>query len=64
MAAEIGICVRTLMARVADGSLPAPIRLGRRVLFNRAEVLAALQKLKGPPTLDGAPRELKQPQGA
>lgn len=46
-AALIGIAPGTLRARVRDGSLPAPIVLGRRRLYMRSELEEALKKLRG-----------------
>lgn len=46
VATRLRVCTKTVEARVKDGSLPAPLKLGRRLLFKRSELEEALLKLK------------------
>jgi hypothetical protein len=46
-AAYIGLGVTFFDANVADGLLPLPVRIGRRKLWDRFELDAAFDRLKG-----------------
>ena len=46
-AAYIGLGVTFFDAKVADGSLPQPIKIGRRKLWDRLQLDAVFDRFKG-----------------
>ena len=56
-AAYIGLCDKTFRDMVADGRMPKPIRVGRRVLWDRHAVDRAFDALLDAGDNDNKPKE-------